>query len=80
MACFDGRYPIELPAGHLIGKHVLEGVGKRAAMPAATAAATSAAVAGLEQDYEDEQYAEGARDNVKPLVGSPGGVDALRRP
>jgi amidophosphoribosyltransferase len=24
-ACFDGRYPIELPAGHLIGKHVLEG-------------------------------------------------------
>jgi amidophosphoribosyltransferase len=25
-ACFDGSYPIELPAGHLIGKHVLEGV------------------------------------------------------
>jgi amidophosphoribosyltransferase len=24
-ACFDGSYPIELPAGHLIGKHVLEG-------------------------------------------------------
>jgi amidophosphoribosyltransferase len=24
-ACFDGEYPIELPAGHLIGKHVLEG-------------------------------------------------------
>jgi amidophosphoribosyltransferase len=80
MACFDGQYPIELPAGHLIGKHVLEGVGKRAAMPAATAEATSAAVAGLEQDYEDEQYTEGARENAKPLVGSPGGVDALRRP
>jgi amidophosphoribosyltransferase len=28
-ACFDGEYPIDLPAGHLIGKHVLEGVGKR---------------------------------------------------
>ncbi|HLV59355.1 MAG TPA: amidophosphoribosyltransferase [Natronosporangium sp.] len=28
-ACFDGEYPIELPAGHLIGKHVLEGVGRR---------------------------------------------------
>lgn len=28
-ACFDGEYPIELPAGNLIGKHVLEGVGKR---------------------------------------------------
>jgi amidophosphoribosyltransferase len=32
-ACFDGDYPIELPAGNVIGKHVLEGVGKRAAVP-----------------------------------------------
>jgi amidophosphoribosyltransferase len=80
MACFDGQYPIELPAGHLIGKHVLESVGKRASMPDATPQAASAAVAGLEQDYEDEQYAEGERETAKPLVGSPGGVDALRRP
>jgi len=28
-ACFDGEYPIELPADSLIGKHVLEGVGRR---------------------------------------------------
>jgi amidophosphoribosyltransferase len=28
-ACFDGEYPIPLPAGELIGKHVLEGLGKR---------------------------------------------------
>jgi amidophosphoribosyltransferase len=28
-ACFDGEYPIELPAGNLIGKHVLEGVDRR---------------------------------------------------
>jgi amidophosphoribosyltransferase len=28
-ACFDGDYPIGLPAGNLIGKHVLEGVGRR---------------------------------------------------
>ena len=28
-ACFDGEYPIDLPAGHLIGKHVLEGVDRR---------------------------------------------------
>ncbi|WP_243710435.1 amidophosphoribosyltransferase [Micromonospora sp. KC213] len=28
-ACFDGEYPIELPAGNLIGKHVLEGVERR---------------------------------------------------
>ncbi|TDC80014.1 amidophosphoribosyltransferase [Micromonospora sp. KC606] len=30
-ACFDGEYPIELPAGNLIGKHVLEGVERRVA-------------------------------------------------
>ncbi|MGH2599207.1 MAG: amidophosphoribosyltransferase, partial [Dehalococcoidia bacterium] len=28
-ACFDGEYPIPLPAGDLIGKHVLEGLSKR---------------------------------------------------
>ena len=27
-ACFDGVYPIELPADNMIGKHVLEGVGR----------------------------------------------------
>ncbi|MEV2237600.1 amidophosphoribosyltransferase [Micromonospora sp. NPDC049891] len=30
-ACFDGEYPIELPVGNLIGKHVLEGIGRRVA-------------------------------------------------
>src|SRR5260370_5426293 len=28
-ACFDGEYPIELPSDNLIGKHVLESVGRR---------------------------------------------------
>jgi amidophosphoribosyltransferase len=28
-ACFDGVYPIELPDDGLIGKHLLEGVGRR---------------------------------------------------
>jgi amidophosphoribosyltransferase len=28
-ACFDGVYPIELPAENLIGKHLLEGVDRR---------------------------------------------------
>jgi amidophosphoribosyltransferase len=28
-ACFDGDYPIALPEGDLVGKHVLEGVGRR---------------------------------------------------
>lgn len=36
-ACFDGEYPIELPAGNLIGKHVLEGVGRRVASEASDA-------------------------------------------
>ncbi len=28
-ACFDGEYPIPLPAADLVGKHVLEGVSRR---------------------------------------------------
>jgi amidophosphoribosyltransferase len=36
-ACFDGEYPIELPADNVIGKHVLEGVARAAgAAPAKT--------------------------------------------
>ena len=31
-ACFDGEYPIPLPAPELIGKHVLEGIGHRVAI------------------------------------------------
>lgn len=27
-ACFDGEYPIELPAADLIGKHILDGIAK----------------------------------------------------
>ena len=30
-ACFDGEYPIALPSDNVIGKHVLEGVGRRVA-------------------------------------------------
>jgi amidophosphoribosyltransferase len=25
-ACFDGTYPVELPEGELLGKHLLEGI------------------------------------------------------
>ena len=48
-ACFDGEYPIELPAGDLIGKHVLEGraaarqAARRRAAERGTAVATPAA-------------------------------------
>jgi amidophosphoribosyltransferase len=60
MACFDGQYPIELPAGNLIGKHLLEGVGKRAGMPAASPEQTAAAVAELESEYDAREHAVGA--------------------
>ncbi|HEX5595396.1 MAG TPA: amidophosphoribosyltransferase [Micromonosporaceae bacterium] len=33
-ACFDGEYPINLPADNLIGKHVLDGVDRRVARDA----------------------------------------------
>jgi amidophosphoribosyltransferase len=29
-ACFDGVYPVELPEPELLGKHVLEGIERRA--------------------------------------------------
>ena len=80
MACFDGQYPIELPAGNLIGKHLLEGVGKRASMPASTAEATAAAVADLEAEYEAREYADDDRSTTEPLVASPGGANALHHP
>jgi amidophosphoribosyltransferase len=80
MACFDGQYPIELPAGNLIGKHLLEGVGKRASMPASPAGAASAAVAELETDYDLREYAEEERSMGAPLVASPGGASALHHP
>ncbi|MDQ7905482.1 amidophosphoribosyltransferase [Phytohabitans sp. ZYX-F-186] len=69
-ACFDGEYPIELPAGNLIGKHVLEGVDKRVGADGGTA--------GAPQDHEAgvDRPAHGAH----PLVASPGGGDALHRP
>jgi amidophosphoribosyltransferase len=70
MACFDGEYPIALPAGNLIGKHLLEGVSRRAVLP----------VAALEEEYQNEQYSDHDREAATPLVGSPGGVDALHRP
>ena len=37
MACFDGQYPIELPAADLIGKHLMEAGTAEASSPAALA-------------------------------------------
>lgn len=52
LACFDGKYPIELPAGQLIGKHLLEGVDRRAAESKSDSSDTTAA-AGPGQDATD---------------------------
>jgi amidophosphoribosyltransferase len=35
-ACFDGEYPIELPADNVIGKHLLEGVARAAGAASTT--------------------------------------------
>jgi amidophosphoribosyltransferase len=63
-ACFDGEYPIALPAGHLIGKHVLEGVGKRVEL----------------LEHDDEPDGDPAAQEVGPVAPSAGGRDALQRP
>ncbi|MFY1696830.1 MULTISPECIES: amidophosphoribosyltransferase [unclassified Solwaraspora] len=71
-ACFDGEYPIELPAGNLIGKHVLEGVDRRVAGGVGQLGDTT------EQDFQ----AGGDRTGpgVQQFAVSPGGIDALHRP
>jgi len=52
-ACFDGEYPIDLPADNVIGKHVLEGVGRRAAAA---------------QDRPDDGVAPAANAAERPAV------------
>jgi amidophosphoribosyltransferase len=63
-ACFDGHYPIELPPGDVIGKHVLEGLARVAAQPPSGAAVGVGAGPGPGMG----------------LVPSAGGADALQRP
>src|SRR4051794_13623923 len=79
MACFDGQYPIELPAGNLIGKHLLEGVGRRAGMPEATPEEATAAIAELEAEY-DVRELDDERTIPAPLLAGQGGASALHHP
>jgi amidophosphoribosyltransferase len=65
-ACFDGEYPIELPADNVIGKHVLEGLVKTAS-------------GGTNANGRRSGTGEPAGDGL-PTVASPGGAGALRRP
>ncbi|MEV7231502.1 MULTISPECIES: amidophosphoribosyltransferase [Polymorphospora] len=69
-ACFDGEYPIELPAGNLIGKHVLEGVGRRVSGDAGPRPGTGAQPEDPGTD----------RPGTLPLVAVPGGAEAPQRP
>jgi amidophosphoribosyltransferase len=64
-ACFDGEYPIELPSDNLIGKHVLEGVGRRVDDERPESGQTPAS--------------SGAAAGTR-LYAGPGGTDALMRP
>ena len=85
-ACFDGVYPVELPADSLVGKHVLEGIGRRAGGPP-TPSRHGGARAGNRSgdqaaDGHDKDGADGDR-LAGPAIAhaeSPGAADALRRP
>ncbi|MFB9234837.1 amidophosphoribosyltransferase [Plantactinospora siamensis] len=68
-ACFDGEYPIELPAGNLIGKHLLEGAARRPT-------GRPGAAGGPDPAAGTDRPGSG----TLPLVASPGGADALHRP
>jgi amidophosphoribosyltransferase len=68
-ACFNGSYPIELPAPELLGKHMLEGISRAVEVePAPTAA--------IEPDGEPAYEA----DPFEPVLPGVGAADALQRP
>ncbi|TAK70219.1 MAG: amidophosphoribosyltransferase [Actinomycetota bacterium] len=46
-ACFDGEYPVPLPADELLGKHLLEGIERRVTTDVAAREALSADLDGL---------------------------------
>ena len=69
-ACFDGEYPIELPAGNLIGKHVLEGVGRRVADSRRTAPA---------QQRRTARRHSGRRDRTPPVAPTGAATGHRRR-
>jgi amidophosphoribosyltransferase len=77
-ACFDGRYPIEVPQRDLIGKHVLEGLARSASQAEAVTHPS---------DHEHLRGGQvvvhngvGPADGMDAVLGGQGGGDALRRP
>jgi amidophosphoribosyltransferase len=72
-ACFDGEYPIELPADNVIGKHVLEGLARAVGSGGSTGRRSAGAggpPTGAGEPAEDEVH----------LAAGPGGAGALSRP
>jgi len=93
-ACFDGRYPIELPAPELLGKHMLEGI-SRAVEPdaGATGPARGEVASHARNDVASHAHdgvASHARSDVvsrdeddsayERLLPGGGASDALQRP
>ncbi len=64
-ACFDGTYPIPLPAEEQIGKHVLEGIGASVL---------------AEPGGGPQQHGSAGPSGDEPIVESVGAADALQRP
>ncbi|GII26014.1 amidophosphoribosyltransferase [Planosporangium mesophilum] len=76
-ACFDGEYPIDLPADNVIGKHVLEGLAKTAN------SGGHARRRGTDQPHHADNGRRTGTGEIagdEPLAASPGGADALSRP
>lgn len=71
-ACFDGEYPIPLPAPELVGKHVLESIGNRVAGVPSVDSGPS------HQDDGEDLAPHPGDEPVRPA--SVGAADALRRP
>jgi amidophosphoribosyltransferase len=82
-ACFDGEYPIELPADDVIGKHVLEGLAKTASVTS-----NSGNRATVRRGSEPARSGDNGRrpgtgepaGDGTHVAASPGGADALLRP
>jgi amidophosphoribosyltransferase len=79
-ACFDGEYPIDLPADNVIGKHVLEGLAKTATNSGARDQrrgpdSSNAGDQGRRPGKKGEPAGGG-----DSRAASPGGADALLRP
>jgi amidophosphoribosyltransferase len=85
-ACFDGVYPIELPADNVIGKHVLEGLARAAAGGPASVADHGRSGAGGSADLAASPAGGPAgRGPADPRAGvrgsgDTGGLDAVTRP